>query len=274
MLPDRAVLRLTGADVRPFLQGLLTNDIAALAPGQPLYAGLLSAQGKLLYALLLYDGADANAPDEVLIDVDAAQLPALARRLGLYRMRKAVTITPAPEFAVWVDANATDRPDPRTPALGARWIAPTDAQAPDGSAAYRAHRFALGIAEAAELGEEELLWLETGAAFLNGVSFTKGCYVGQENTARMQHREKVRKMIVPARLSGDASSKYLGDGVVRDAAGRQQGQLRGTPEGNLGLLHLRLEAMDSQLFIGEAVPLNILQPDWLAKLPTRTNAET
>jgi len=271
LLPDRAVLRLAGADVRPFLQGLLTNDVTKLAPGQPLYAGLLSAQGKLLYALLLFDGADAEAPGDVLIDVDAAQLPALARRLGLYKMRKAVTITPAPEFAVWIDLTgpAGHASDPRTPALGTRWIAAAEATAPDGRDIYRRHRLALGIAEAPELGEEQLLWLETGAGLLNGVSFTKGCYVGQENTARMQHRDKLRKIIVPAQLTGHA-----GDGIVRDAAGRQHGQMRGDAAGDICLLHMRIEALQEPLFIGEGTPLNILQPAWLANLMTPTHAET
>ncbi len=84
---------------------------------------------------------------------------------------------------------------------GAGWQPPAGE---DGSAAYAAHRRAIGVPDSAEIGEDQLLWLETGADLLNGVSFTKGCYVGQENTARMHHRDKVRRRLVPISVAGDA----------------------------------------------------------------------
>jgi folate-binding protein YgfZ len=257
VLEDRAVLRVGGAEARNFLQGLLTQDVMALAPGRPLYAGLLSAQGKLLYAMLLHAGDGG----EVLIDVDAAQADALARRLTLYRMRKAVSIAAAPELAVHVaPEGCADRPaDPRLAALGARWLAPAEAQAQPGADVWRAHRTALGVAEAAEMGEDKLLWLETGAGLLNGVSFTKGCYVGQENTARMHHRDKVRRMIVPLRLDGPAAEEQ-----VRDAAGRAVGSLLGAvAENGVVLAHLRLEALAGPLHVGDAAA-TLVCPEWLA----------
>lgn len=253
-LSDRAVLRVDGPDARPFLQGLLTNDVDLLAPGRPLYAGLLSPQGKTLFALLLHE-----ADGRLMIDCAAQDAAALARRLAMYRLRKAVTIEAAPELAVHASTVLLpDRgQDPRTPALGARWIAPAYHDA-TGDQGWRAHRLALGIAEAGELGSEELLWLETGADLLNGVSFSKGCYVGQENTARMHHRDRVRRRIVPLRLAGAPQ-----DETVRDAAGRQVGSLRGAPEGDLVLAHLRLEALAGPLTAGgvDAAPL---RPEWLA----------
>ena len=197
-LSDRAVVRVSGADARAFLQGLLTNDIDALGPDRPIYAGLLSPQGKALFDLLVF--ADG---DEILIDVAAVRAEALVRRLTMYRLRKAVTIAPTPlsVIAGWNDAAAGHAADPRLAALGARWIAATPV-ADTGD--YTAHRLTHGIPDSADIGEDALLWLETGADLLNGVSFTKGCYVGQENTARMHHRAKVRRQlkVVPLAEAG------------------------------------------------------------------------
>lgn len=247
-LHDRAVLRVAGADAHDFLQGLLTQDLALLAPDTPLYAGLLSPQGKALFDMMLFSQADA-----VLIDVAADRVAALAKRLAMYRLRKAVTIDPMPlaVFAGW-DGDAGDHPaDPRFAALGSRWIAPADG--PDGSAVYAAHRQAIGVPGTAEIGQDELLWLETGADLLGGVSFTKGCYVGQENTARMHHRDKVKRRLVPISFAGDA-----GDGIVRDAAGRSIGSVRGH-----GFAHLRLEAAGGPLQVGNS-PVTVHRPAWLA----------
>jgi folate-binding protein YgfZ len=193
-LADRAVLRLSGDDVRGFLQGLVTNDLDALAAGRPLWAGLLTAQGKALFDFILWaDGAD------VLIDCEAEQADALARRLTLYRLRRAIKIERDGGLAVhWAKDGDSD---PRLPALGRRWLAPGDRPAEG----WLAHRLALGVTEGIEeLGSDKTLWLECNAAELNGVSFSKGCYVGQENTARMNWRQKVnrRLVIVPAGATG------------------------------------------------------------------------
>jgi tRNA-modifying protein YgfZ len=193
-LIDRAVLRLAGEDVRGFLQGLVTNDMALLAPDRPLWAGLLSAQGKALFDFILWDaGAD------VLVDCEAEQADALARRLSLYRLRRAIVIARDDGLAVhWAPDGDTD---PRLPGLGRRWLAPASAPAQG----WIAHRLSLGVTEgAAELGSDKILWLECNAAELNGVSFGKGCYVGQENTARMNWRQKVnrRLVVVPAEAPG------------------------------------------------------------------------
>ncbi len=257
-LDDRAVLRLAGADVRPFLQGLVTNDVDRLAPAAPLYAGLLSPQGKALFDMLLFDGGDGG----VLIDVAAPRAEALARRLALYRLRKAVTIAPADlaVFAGW-DGDAGAGPaDPRTAALGARWLAPAG-EAPPGAAAYDEHRLAVGVPGSTDIGEDELLWLETGADLLAGVSFTKGCYVGQENTARMHHRDKVRRRLVPVRFGGEAGDGTIGDGIIRDSDARSAGTLR-SHRGGAGIAHLRLETAAGPLSLGGA-PLTVARPAWL-----------
>jgi tRNA-modifying protein YgfZ len=193
-LIDRALLRLAGEDVRGFLQGLVTNDLDRLGEGAPVWAGLLSAQGKALFDFILWaDGAN------VLIDCEAEQAEALARRLSLYRLRRAIAIGRDESLAVhWALDGDTD---PRLPALGRRWLAPAGAAA-DG---WLAHRLSFGVTEGiAELGTDKTLWLECNAAELNGVSFDKGCYVGQENTARMNWRQKVnrRLVVVPAAAPG------------------------------------------------------------------------
>jgi folate-binding protein YgfZ len=214
-LPDRSILRLSGEDVRGFLQGLVTNDLALLAPDRTLWAGLLAPQGKALFDFILWaEGED------VLVDCEAEAAGDLARRLTLYRLRRRIAIEPVEGLAVhWSpsspakagvqpDGPTGSRPspgsvaDPRLPELGRRWLAPRS----EASTGWLAHRLSLGVTEGrAELGSDKILWLECNAAELNGVSFTKGCYVGQENTARMNYRSKVnrRLVIVPADAPGD-----------------------------------------------------------------------
>lgn len=209
-LLDRAVLRLSGEDVRGFLQGLVTNDVSG-AP--PVWAGLLTPQGKALFDFLVWaDGKD------VLIDCEAVHADALVRRLALYRLRRAITIERTALAVHWSLDGDQGVPDPRLAALGRRWIGPATEPA-DG---WHAHRLALGVVEGrAEIGDGTTLWLECNARELNGVSFTKGCYVGQENTARMHHRSKVnrRLAVVPsARAGADARISYpeLGWSVVHE----------------------------------------------------------
>jgi folate-binding protein YgfZ len=226
-LTDRALIRLSGEDVPGFLQGLVTNDLSLLAPDRPLWAGLLSAQGKALFDFILWqDGGD------VVIDCEAAAADDLARRLALYRLRRRIEIareealavhwrSPA-EAGVQINNDSGPRPspgnsfDPRLAMLGRRWLAP----ASEAAEGWRAHRLSLGVTEGRdELGSDKTLWLECNAAELNGVSFTKGCYVGQENTARMNYRSKVnrRLVVVPADAPGERTRiHYPGLGLAVD----------------------------------------------------------
>jgi len=197
-LVDRALIRISGEDARGFLQGLVTNDMDALAPERPLWAGLLTAQGKALFDFILW--ADG---DDVLIDCERDAAGDLARRLTLYRLRRPIAIAREEVLCVhWAPEGEEGVPDPRLPALGRRWLAPEDGV---GGQGWLEHRLRLGVTEGmAELGSDKILWLECNAIELNGVAFDKGCYVGQENTARMNWRNKVnrRLVVVPTDVAG------------------------------------------------------------------------
>lgn len=208
LLTDRAIVRLSGEDVAGFLQSLLSNDVTGPLP---CYAALLSPQGKCQFDMCVW--ADPSGGDDMLIDVERARADMLIRKLSLYRLRRAIQIgvddSIGVHWALDADMHVAVPHDPRLAALGHRWLA--DNGGDDASAAWRAHRLSLGVAEgAAELGDASLLWLECNAAELHGVSFTKGCYVGQENTARMNWRQKVnRRLVVLPLAEADAKRQLL-----------------------------------------------------------------
>src|SRR5206468_1617916 len=182
-LTDRVLVRLSGEDVRGFLQGIVTSDVTGALP---VWSGLLTPQGKCLFDFIVWEDGD-----DLLLDCEAASADDLTRRLSIYRLRRPIKIEADPLLAVhWsVDGDAT--PDPRLPDLGRRWLAPST----DAASGWLEHRLRLGVCEGrAELGD--LLWLECSAVELNGVSFTKGCFVGQENTARMNWRQKVNRRLM------------------------------------------------------------------------------
>ncbi len=238
LLANRSLLRLSGEDVRGFLQGLVTQDMAAVQPGAPLWAGLLSPQGKALFDFILWADGDA-----ILIDCETDQREALARRLSMYRLRRPIAIEPVEGGVHWSAADGRGVPDPRLPGLGDRWLGAAEGEIATG---WLEHRLRLGVTEGvAELGQDKTLWLECNAAELNGVSFSKGCYVGQENTARMNWRAKVNRRLVVAPLS--------------EAGERTRAVY---PELGLMVEHRRVEAL------GDA-----LVPDWLGAALTEASAD-
>ncbi|HMO76518.1 MAG TPA: folate-binding protein [Sphingopyxis sp.] len=221
-LIDRALIRLSGEDVRGFLQGLVTNDVSG---GLPVWAALLTPQGKALFDFLIWgDG------DDLLIDCERDAAGDLAKRLTLYRLRRPITIAREPGLCVhWSREGTAGVADPRLPALGRRWLAPAGGEA-GADAEWRTHRLSLGVTEGrAELGDGTTLWLECNAAELNGVSFTKGCYVGQENTARMNWRQKVNRRLV----------------VVPIAEADAKRQVVAWPDLGLSVEHRRVETIDA-----------------------------
>jgi folate-binding protein YgfZ len=186
-LTGRAVVRLSGEDVRGFLQGLVTNDMAGPLPA---WGALLSPQGKCLFDFIVWP-SDQESGDDFLLDCEADAAEDLIKRLMLYRLRRPIRIERDPSLAVHWGLGGDGITDPRLAALGNRWLGPPDEPA----SGWLEHRLRLGVCEGrAELGD--ILWLECNAAELNGVSFTKGCFVGQENTARMNWRQKVNRRLV------------------------------------------------------------------------------
>ncbi len=227
----RALIRLSSdhpdEDVPTFLQGLVTNDVKGPLP---VWAGLLSAQGKALFDFIVWpDGATG-----LLIDCEAASADALVRRLSMYRLRRKITIERIPSLGVFWEDHPGDggARDPRLSALGQRWVGSVSDNDLAVDDAWRAHRLKLGITEGVtELGSDATLWLEANAVELNGVSFTKGCYVGQENTARMNWRQKVnrRLMVVPLDRSDPARQRVA------------------YPDLGLAVDHLRVENIPAEL---------------------------
>lgn len=226
-LHSRAIIRLSateaGEDVRGFLQGIITNDVSG---NLPVWAGLLTAQGKALFDFLVW--ADEEGGDDILIDCEASVVEALVKRITLYRLRRKIAIAVETDLAVhWALEGDLGVVDPRLDTLGQRWLAPADDSA-GADDAWRAHRLSLGVTEGqTELGDGATLWLECNTRELNGVSFEKGCFVGQENTARMNWRQKVNRRLV----------------VVPIAEADEKRQMVSYPELGLSVEHRRLEAI-------------------------------
>jgi folate-binding protein YgfZ len=223
-LTDRALVRVSGEDVRGFVQGLVTSDVAGPLP---VWAGLLTPQGKCLFDFLVWSDGD-----DLLLDCEAEAADELIERLATYRLRRRITIERDESLAVhWSKGSGAGLPDPRLAALGNRWLAAADQPV----SGWLPHRLSLGICEGrAEVGD--LLWLECNAAELNGVSFTKGCFIGQENTARMNWRQKINRRLFVTVGGGGERARVEYPGIDRS------------------VVHARVDA----------IPDNAIIPDWLA----------
>jgi tRNA-modifying protein YgfZ len=262
-LKDRAVIALEGGEARVFLQGLIANDVTQLAPGIGLYAALLTPQGKILFDFLMAEGDGA-----VLLDCAADAAEALAKRLAMYRLRAKIGIALRPQLAVYV--GLTGRPaeravtfaDPRLAALGPRSIGAV-AEMPDfleGPAAYHAERLALGVPEGADFGRDRIFALDAGLEELHGVAFDKGCYVGQELTARMKHRGTARKRILTVRA--DTALPSAGAKITAD--GTEIGEIVST-YGREGFALIRLDRLREAgaLLTDGNMPVTVVRPKWL-----------
>jgi folate-binding protein YgfZ len=204
-LPGRALLRVAGPEAKSFLQGLLTADVAGLAAGEARYGALLSPQGKMLFDLFVYDTGEG-----LLIDCAAPQAEALLKRLTMYKLRAQVTLARDEALAVGVSPSppkvSPGFADPRLAALGWRFAAPMGSL-PAGEG-YEAARLAAGLADSvADLGSGEFFPHEANLDQFGGVSFSKGCYVGQEVVSRMEHRGTARSRMLPVVLDAPAPPK-------------------------------------------------------------------
>ncbi len=238
----RRLVTLTGADRLDFLQGLVTNDVLRLAAPGIVHTALLTPQGKYLADFFV-----VNTGAELLLDLPESLAEATLRRLSMYRLRADVRLAPsalavsrglgeAPEGAL---------PDPRHPALGWRFYGPARAEAPVDWDAIRVEHL---IPESGiELVPDETFILEAGFERLHGVDFRKGCYVGQEVTARMKHKTELRKGLVRLRISGAAP---VGTAILT-AEGREAGTLY-TQSGGRALAQMRFDRMQGVLSAGTA----------------------
>jgi tRNA-modifying protein YgfZ len=279
LLPDRGVVSVTGADAAKLLQGVITNDMDLITERGALHAGLLSPQGKILFEFFV-----VPTPDGFLLETARAKAGELGERLKMYRLRADADIRDvSPDYtvaAIWGGAEYTPRgdgpaplwfADPRLPALGYRelatlrsdWALYTEDADSATQDEYHTHRIALGVPE----GGKDYAF---GDAFphealfdqLNGVSFEKGCYVGQEIVSRMQNRGTARRRIVPV----VAEVALPASGAAVTAAGVEIGTL-GSVAGARGLAPIRLDRAAEFLEKGEAlragnVPIRIDIPSW------------
>jgi folate-binding protein YgfZ len=287
-LGERGLLAVEGEDRRAFLQGLISNDVEKVDASRAIHAALLTAQGKYLHDFFV-----VALGETLILDGEAARLADLQRRLGLYRLRAKVTLAPAAGtlgvFAAFgtdalVALSLSDQQgaaarfaggvafvDPRLAALGARFVVPKEA----GAAALRALgfseaefasydrlRLAHGVPDGSrDLTVEKAILLESGFEELNGVDWQKGCYIGQELTARTKYRGLVKKRLMAVRVDGalppPGTPVMLGD--------KEAGEMRSGQDG-IALALLRLDAVAAanagQPLTSGAARLTPIKPDW------------
>ncbi|MFT8243991.1 YgfZ/GcvT domain-containing protein [Roseomonas sp. BN140053] len=256
-LPERGVVEISGEDRVAFLQGLVSNDVSLARPGAPLaeavWAALLTPQGKWLAEFFVVPGNET-----LLLDAEAALVPSLIQKLSRFRLRSRASLRDASaEFVVqagWGDSapppGGIAFADPRLPQAGWRRLRPAAEPGGDAPAEeYDRHRLALGLPDGSrDLEAEKSVLLEAGFDELRGVSWTKGCYMGQELTARTKYRGLLKRRLVPVAVEGSLPPR--GTPVLRD--GVEVGEMRSGRDAR-GIALLRLDAIRAgTLLCGEA----------------------
>jgi tRNA-modifying protein YgfZ len=263
-LPERGVIEVGGEDRADFLQGLVSNDVTQAIPSRAVWAALLTPQGKWLADFfILADG------DRLLLDCERALMPLLLQRLSRFRLRSKVALRTAEELSVYAawdgiptnfsTGRAVVAPDPRLPDAGWRVLSATLLPATAFEADWDRHRLALGLPDGSrDLEPEKTILLEAGFDELNGVSWTKGCYMGQELTARTKYRGLVKRRLVPVSVTGNLP--HPGTPVLRNAV--EVGTMRSGRDQS-GLAVLRIDALHDALTCGGAT-LTPRIPAWMA----------
>ncbi|RAK61761.1 folate-binding protein [Phenylobacterium hankyongense] len=262
-LPSRAVIALAGPDWRSFLQGLITQDVETLGPGEARFAALLTPQGRLLYDLFV-----VGREDGAWLDVAAEHRETIIQRLSMYRLRAKVEIA-APDLPVSARFPAPGEgrdpagwvADPRLPELGWRGYGAT---APEGvqladEAAYEAHRLAVGVPGPADWGADKTYPIEANFDLLDGIDFKKGCFVGQETTSRMKRRGQVKSRMLPIVFEGPPPA--AGAEVV--AGELRAGEVLSGGDGR-AMAALRLDRIGGGGLTVDGRPVRVERPAWFA----------
>ena len=259
-LPGRGVIAVEGTDRVPFLQGLVSNDVTAVAPGRAVWAAFLTPQGKWLADFFIFDGGD-----RLLLDCEAGHVGMLVQKLSRYRLRMQVSVAAETGLHVHVawggapDAAGISAPDPRLPGIAWRILAEEVLPATASPEDWDLHRLQAGLPDGSkDMETERSVLLEAGFDELEGVSWTKGCYMGQELTARTKYRGLVKRRLVPVTVEGALPEP--GTPVLRD--GVEVGAMRSGRDG-IGIASLRVDAMEGTLHCGDAI-LSPRVPDWMS----------
>jgi folate-binding protein YgfZ len=277
LLPDRGVVKVAGLEAGKFLNGLVTADIAKVAPAEPRFAALLTPQGKIIVDFIVAEAADGGG---FFLDCPRALAPALTERLSFYKLRAKVMVEDLSAklgvLAIWDGAGRTDYglcyPDPRLPALGGRCMLPPHLAAKAAAdlgaefvdaSVYEAHRIALGVPRGgADFIYGDAFPHETDMDQLCGVDFDKGCFVGQEVVSRIEHRSTARTRVVP--VSFDGSPPETGAPVM---AGDKSVGMMGSGVFGRGLAALRLDRVEEALasrttLVAGGIELHLVKPPW------------
>jgi folate-binding protein YgfZ len=268
LLPHRSVIAVGGADRVEVLQGLISNDTTKVVPGRAVWAALLTPQGRFLNDMFVADGGS----DTLLLETERERAPALARKLGLYKLRSKVTVEdrgaamdvavvfgPGADKATGIEGTIAFV-DPRLADLGVRVLAPAGQAAallaacgftPAPLEGYDALRLELGVPDGSrDLVVDKALLLENGFDELNGVDWKKGCYMGQELTARTKYRALIRKRLFPVDIEGEGALPAPGTSIHLD--GREVGEVRsGSGQRALAMLQTEAARGDGKLFAGD-----------------------
>ncbi len=292
VLEDRGLIGIEGEDAREFLQGLISNDVRGVAPDRAIHAAFLTPQGKYLHDFFIIEDNGG-----LLLDCESRRLDDLKRRLGIYKLRAKVALANRSEAFVVAAligdgalatlglpgetpgaaarfADGVAYVDPRLAAAGARVVLPRDGAATAlenaGFAAaersdYDALRIRLGLADGSrDMEVEKAILLENGFDELHGVDWDKGCYMGQELTARTRYRGLIKKRLVPVTVEGPLPAP--GTPVMFED--KQAGEIRSGVEG-AALALMRLEYLDraaasGQPFTAADARITATKPDWAA----------
>lgn len=257
-LPHRSLVVLLGEDRRSFLQGLVSADTEKAGPQ---YGAFLTPQGKYLYDFFLAEQGDA-----LLLEVEAAGREDFIRRLSRFRLRSKVTLAPKDDWQVYAIlgegevAGGLVFTDPRLPEAGRRAWLPAPPFLPEASfESWDAHRTALGLADGSrDMVPEKTILLEAGFDELHGVDWQKGCFMGQEVTARSKYRGQIKKRLLPVEIAGPAPEP----GTILTIDGQEAGEMR-SHSGDMGLAVIRLDALDRGPLAAGETRLKPKIPHWV-----------